>query len=327
MLNLKGEARESALRSRGWGGPRLRGATVMKEIVVVSGKGGSGKTIIAASLAYLFDQEGFKVMAVDVNVDTPTLRFILPMNKTIRKYKVYISRKAAIDNARCYGCLKCLDVCPYGAIEVLEEAERPRINVLYCEGCGACALLCPASAISMLEWKTGEMVLGETEFGFPIFTAQLEIGGHNSGPLVHEIRKIASDIARDMGIDLLVVDGSPGIECTVMASIVGATYATIVSEPTPQSFRGAFRATKIAQEFRVLAGFIINKSMGYPVEEEAERILSIMNARVIGKIPYDYEVVKSLAVAKPVVAYSPESRASKAMRIAYENIKVGVGLK
>jgi MinD superfamily P-loop ATPase len=299
----------------------------MKDIVVVSGKGGSGKTIITASLAYLFDQEGLKVMAVDVNVDTPNLRFLLPMSKTIRKYKVYISRKATIDDTKCDGCLKCLEICPYGAIESLKGTKYPHINLLYCEGCGACALLCPASAISMLEWKTGNMVLGETEFGFPIFTAQLEIGGHSSGPLVHEIRKIAAEIARDMGIDLLVVDGSPGIECTVIASIAGASYAAIVSEPTPQSFRGAFRATKIAQEFRVLSGFIINKSMGYPVEEKAEKLLSVMNARVIGKIPYDYEVVKSLAVTKPIVAYNPESKASKAIKIAYENIKLGVGLK
>ena len=294
---------------------------------MVSGKGGSGKTIFATSLAYLFNQEGFKVMAVDVNVDTPAMRFLLPMSRTTRRYKVYVSRKATISHSKCNRCLKCLEVCPYGAIEGLERAKHLRVNLLYCEGCGACALLCPASAISMLEWKTGDMVLGETEFGFPLFTAQLEIGGHNSGPLVREIRKIAAEIARDRGIDVLVVDGSPGIECTVMASIVGASYTAIVSEPTPQSFRGAFRVAKIAQEFRVLAGFIINKSMGYPVEEEAEKLLSTMNAKLIGKIPYDYEVIKSLSVAKPVVAYSPESRASKAIRIAYYNIKLGVGLK
>jgi len=299
----------------------------MKEIVVVSGKGGSGKTIFATSLAYLFNQEGFKVMAVDVNVDTPTMRFLLPVSKIIRRYKVYVSRKATIENAKCDGCLKCIEVCPFGAIESREGARHLRVNLLYCEGCGACALLCPASAVSMIEWKTGDMVLGETDFGFPLFTAQLEIGGHNSGPLVREIRKIAAEIARDMGVDVLVVDGPPGIECTVMASIVGASYAAIVSEPTPQSFRGAFRAAKIAQEFRVLAGFVINKSMGYPVEEEAEKLLSAMNARLIGKIPYDYEVIKSLAVAKPIVAYSPQSRASKAIRIAYQNIKLGVGLK
>jgi MinD superfamily P-loop ATPase len=299
----------------------------MKEIVVVSGKGGSGKTIFAASLAYLFNQEGFKVMAVDVNVDTPTMRFLLPLSKTIRRYRVYVSRKATIDGTKCNGCLRCLEICPYGAIENPKGAGILRVNTLYCEGCGVCAQFCPTSAISMIEWKTGDMVLGETEFGFPLFTAQLEIGGHNSGPLVREIRNIAAEIARDMGIDVLVVDGSPGIECTVIASIAGASYTAIVSEPTPQSFRGAFRAAKIAQAFRVLAGFIINKSMGYPVEEEAERLLSMMNARLIGKIPYDYEVIKSLTLAKPVVAHSPESSASKAIRIAYHNIKVGVGLK
>ncbi|MHC1628085.1 MAG: P-loop NTPase [Candidatus Nezhaarchaeales archaeon] len=299
----------------------------MKEIVVVSGKGGSGKTTFAASLAYLLHQEGFKVMAADVDVDTPTLHFMLPIKKRLKRYEIYMSRKAVIDNAKCNNCLKCLEVCPYDAITMNGSLGKPYVNTLYCEGCGACALACPASAISMSEWKTGFMILGETEFGFPLFTAQLEVGEHNTGPLVHELRDRAAEIAREMGVDVLVTDGSPGIGCTVIASVVGASYTAVVSEPTPQSFRGAFRATKIAQQFRVHAGFIINKSMNYPIEEEAEKMLSIMNARLIGKIPYDYAVVEALTMLKPVVAYKPDSEASRAIRLAYENIKVGVGLK
>ncbi|MDI9620192.1 MAG: ATP-binding protein [Candidatus Nezhaarchaeota archaeon] len=298
----------------------------MKEIVVVSGKGGSGKSIFTASLAYLFHQEGFKVMAVDVDVDTPTLHFMLPIGEIVKCYEVYMSRKAEINHLRCNNCLKCVDVCPYGAIEIV-EAACPSVNSLYCEGCGACGIVCPNAAVSMKESKTGCMIFGETKFGFPLFTAKLEIYEHNSGLMVQEIRSRAVDIAKERGVDLLVADGSPGIGSNVIASLAGASYAVVVTEPTPQSFRGGFRVTMIAQQFRIPSGFIINKSMGYPVEEEAERMLSVMNARLIGKIPYDYEVVKALTSLKPPVAHNPESRASKAIKLAYENIKIGAGLR
>ena len=136
----------------------------MKEIVVVSGKGGSGGTTFAASLAYLLHQDGFRVMAADV--DTPTLHFTLPIKKRLKRYEIYMSRKAVIDEAKCNNCYKCLDLCPYDAISIDELTGKPRVNPLYCEGCSACALACPASAIVMSWRKTGFMILGETEFGF-----------------------------------------------------------------------------------------------------------------------------------------------------------------
>lgn len=298
----------------------------MKEIVVISGKGGSGKTVFSASLAYLLHREGFKVMAVDVDVDSPALQFLLPMRKKLRRYEVYMSRKATINHSECSKCLRCIEVCPYEAITLSEGGELI-VNILYCDGCGVCALVCPASAISMSEWRTGFMMLGESEYGFPVLSAQLEIGEHATGPLVRELRNRAAEVAKELEVDVVVTDGSPGIGCTVIASIVGATYVAVVSEPTPQSLRGGFRATRIAQQFRVLSGFIINKSMGYPVEEEVEKMLSMMNARLIGKIPYDHSVIEALTLLKPVVAYRPDSKASKAIRIAYENVKIGAGLK
>lgn len=298
----------------------------MKEIVVVSGKGGSGKTVFAASLAYLLHQEGFKVMAADVDVDTPTLHFMLPIKRRLKRYEIYMSRKAVINVNKCSKCMRCIEACPYEAI-FINLSEGPHVNPLYCEGCGACTYVCPASAISMKESKTGSMVLAETEFGLPLLTAQLEIGEHSTGPLVHELRNRALEEAKEQGVDVVVVDGSPGISCTIIASIVEANYVVVVSEPTPQSLRGAFRAARIAQQFRVHAGFVLNKSMGYPVEDEVEKMLSLMNARLIGKIPYDYAVVEALTMLKPVVAYKPESAASRAIKIAYENMKIGVGLK
>jgi len=179
----------------------------------------------------------------------------------------------------------------------------------------------------MREARTGFMLVGECEFGFPIITAQLEVGEHNTGPLVHEIRDKAAEIAKSLNADVLVTDGSPGIGCTVIASISGASYVAVVSEPTPQSFRGGFRAAKIAQQFRIPLGFAINKSMGYKIEEEAEKIISIMNVKLIGKIPYDYSVVEALTMMRPVVAHKPDSPASRAIKIVSENIKVGAGLK
>lgn len=293
---------------------------------MVSGKGGSGKTVFVASLAYLFHQDGFKVMAADVDVDTPTLHFMLPIKKILKRYEIYMSKKAIIDASKCIKCMKCVKACPYEAIAI-DLVESPHVDSLYCEGCGACAHICPVSAISMKESKTGSMIFAETEFGFPLFTAQLMIGEHSTGPLIHELRERAFEIARRQNIDVLVVDGSPGIGCTIIASIVGANYVVIVSEPTPQSLRGAFRAAKIAQQFRVCAGFILNKSMGYPVEDEVEKMLSIMNARLIGKIPYDYAVVESLTMLKPVVVYRPDSVASRAIKTAYKNVKIGAGIK
>ncbi|MEM0232399.1 MAG: ATP-binding protein [Candidatus Nezhaarchaeales archaeon] len=298
----------------------------IKEVVVVSGKGGSGKTVFAASLAYLFHQEGFKVMAVDVDVDTPTLHFMLPIRRGLKRYEIYMSRKAVIDANKCIKCMRCVETCPYEAV-VVDLTKSLDVESLYCEGCGACMHVCPVSAVSMRESKTGSMIFAETEFGFPIFTAQLEIGEHSTGQLVHELRERAREIAREQNIDVLVVDGSPGISCTIIASIAGADYVALVSEPTPQSLRGAFRAARVAQQFRAYAGFILNKSMGYPVENEVEKLLSIMNARLIGKIPYDYAVIESLTMLKPVVAYRPDSAASRAIRIAYENLKIGAGIR
>jgi len=290
-----------------------------REIVVVSGKGGVGKTTVSASLAYYLHSEGYSIVASDADVDTPSLKLLLPIKRDVYREDIEISTKAVIDESKCTKCLKCLEYCSYGAIEVGLDGY-PKVIRYMCEGCGVCKLVCPSGAVKLVKAKTGELVIAETKYGFPMVTAQLEVGEHNSGLLVGAVRNRASNLSEERSADFILTDGAPGIGCPVIAALVGASYTIIVVEPTPQSLQGALRVKGVADHFKVPSGAIINKSNISSYVNEVRRALRASGVDVLGEVPLDYEVLRAIAFRMPILEFNRNSRASRSLLVAFKNL-------
>jgi len=283
----------------------------MSELVVVSGKGGVGKTTVSSSLAYLLSRSGLKLVVADADVDTPSLHIILGL-EVLRARDAFLSRKAEVNASKCVRCGRCVEVCAYGALEPGPEGV-PEPIWYFCEGCGACQIVCSSGAISVREARTGELIEGTTRYGQPMVTAQLEVGEHNSGLLVSQVRLRAKEIATEVDAGLLLVDGAPGIGCPVISSLVGADAALIVAEPTPESLRGALRVLEVAKHFGLRTASVLNKSDISDFWRKAEEVLAREGAPVLAKVPYDKAVVEALAQERPVAELYPASRASEVL--------------
>ena len=270
------------------------------ELVVVSGKGGVGKTTVSASLAFFSSTQRLEAVIADADVDTPSLHLVLGFRPE-RSEEARLSKKARVDPAKCVRCGACVRTCPYGALEQGQDGVPEPIWYL-CEGCGACRVVCPSGAIDIVPARTGELVEGTTRYGQPMVSAQLEVGEHNSGLLVSQVRLRARAIAAERGAELLLVDGAPGIGCPVVSSLVGADAALVVAEPTPESLRGALRVLQVAKHFGLS-----------PFWQEAAKKLEEAGAPVLALVPYDKAVVDALAQGRPVPELYPSSRAAEAL--------------
>jgi MinD superfamily P-loop ATPase len=293
----------------------------LKEIVVASGKGGTGKTTVAASLAVFLNNHGVKVFTADADVDAPDLLLALGGGKTTFSMEVELSEKARIDGEKCIGCGRCVEVCPFGAIGT-QNSGRPTVVNIMCEGCGVCKLVCPAGAIKVERAPTGTLSVEETKYGFGCATGRLRLGEHNSGHLVASIRNIGRRKAQDMWGDALIVDAAPGIGCPVIASITGADYVIAVTEPTPAAKRNLERLSRVIKHFGVPAGVVINKS-GYSRDFEIalkDWVVRELGFQFLGEIPVDYEVVKALVQMKPVIEFNPDTKASKALAVIAKQV-------
>jgi len=289
---------------------------LLKEIVVASGKGGTGKTTVAASLAVFLAKRGLRVFTADADVDAPDLLLALGGGKNIFSMNVKASEKATVDVDKCVSCGKCVEVCPFGAM-VMPEGGRAMVMKLMCEGCGVCKLVCPTNAIEVDKADTGTLSVEETKYGFGCATGKLKLGEHNSGHLVASIRNIARRKAQDEGSDVLIVDAAPGIGCPVIASITGADYVIAVTEPTPAAKRNLKRLSQVIKHFDIPAGVVINKG-GYSRNFEIalrDWVLNELCFQFLGEIPVDYEVVKAQVQMKPVIDFNPDAKASKALAV------------
>ena len=263
----------------------------MKQIVVISGKGGTGKTIVTASFAALAKN---KVMA-DCDVDAADLHLLL--KPEIKESHLFKSGKTAVINKNiCTDCGKCLEICRFEAI-----VKTHIVDPIACEGCGFCSFVCPVGAITMQENTTGEWFVSETRFG-PMVHAKLGIAEENSGKLVSLVRSKAKELAEEANADWIIVDGSPGIGCPVIASISGVDIALIVTEPTMSGLHDADRVIQVAKHFNVPVKMVINKyDLNYDTTQKIEEYCQGNKIPLIGKIPFDKNVVKAMVEGKTVM--------------------------
>ena len=268
----------------------------MKQILIISGKGGTGKTVITASFASLAKN---KVMA-DCDVDAADLHLLLHP-KIKEEHNFEGGKTAIIDEEKCIGCGKCQEVCRFEAVR--EEGDKFKIDPLACEGCGACTLVCPENAIILKAENVGHWFISETRYG-PMIHAKLGIAQENSGRLVSLVREKSMDIALKKGVDYVIIDGPPGIGCPVIASISGVDLALIVIEPTLSGMHDAQRAINVAKHFGIKTAVCINKNDLNPKNSETiKKDCLKSDVPVIGEIPFDKIVPESLVHEKPIVEY------------------------
>ncbi len=263
----------------------------MKQLTVISGKGGTGKTTVTAAFASLAKDAVF----VDCDCDAPDLQLIL--KPEILDEEEYIGSAVAIRKSDCSKCGKCREVCRFDAID-----EEMMIIGTKCEGCGACAFVCPEDAIEMDERRTGTVYRSQTRFG-PMVHAELRMGEEASGKLVTQVRKKAQELAD--GRDLIIIDGSPGIGCPVIASITGVDAVLVVSEPTVTGLYDMGRVLEVAKHFSIPASVCVNK---YDINEEktkeTEEFCRARGVPVLGKLPYDDVATEAMINEQTVVEHS-----------------------
>jgi MinD superfamily P-loop ATPase len=281
----------------------------IRQIVLVSGKGGTGKTTLAAALSSLLDKQ----VVADGDVDAADLHILL--SPRVKNNNSYIGgKKAAIDLERCTRCDLCQEYCRFEAI------DNYRVDPLACEGCGFCYRICPEQAITFREVISGyyrESTIPSGDF----VDAELLPGEGNSGKLVSEVKKRAQAIAAREKIRWLIVDGPPGIGCPVNASLAGVDLALVVTEPTVSGLYDLERLIQLIKRFHLPSGVVINKHNLNPAMcEKIEQYTRKEGLSLFGKIPFDEAVVTAL-LARKIITEFPDSQATREIILIYEQIK------
>jgi MinD superfamily P-loop ATPase len=267
----------------------------MKQIVFISGKGGTGKSTLVASLSILIQNK----MLADCDVDAPNLNILLD-GKVLKKDDYFGAKEAVIDPSLCVKCGLCKEACRFDAI-----SDKFEIKPMKCEGCGACTLVCPQKAIQMKEVKTGETFVSDTSRG-TFSHALLDIGAEGSGKLVTEVRKNIYNYKKDE--EWAIIDGSPGIGCVVIASITGTDAVVVVTESTKSGQSDLERVLGVANHFGIPAFVCINKyDLNPEVTKEIEDFCEGSGYPVIGKIRFDPSIVKALQEFKTPIEAGNEA--------------------
>jgi len=285
----------------------------MKEILVLSGKGGTGKTTIVGSFAALV--EG-KVLA-DCDVDAADLHLLLSPSEE-QKSEFWSGQVAYIDEDKCTQCGLCQELCRFDAI------RDYRVDPVSCEGCGFCSHICPVDAIEMKESMSGYWFISDTKYG-PLVHARLGIAQENSGKLVMAVRQQARRIAEEANLGYIISDGPPGIGCPVISSLSGVNLALMVTEPTLSGMHDLERVLDLCRHFGVPAVVCINK---YDLNEEntwqIESNCSAHGIEIAGRVPYDNVVTESIVQGIPVVEYS-SGRVTKEIESMWRTISAMSG--
>jgi MinD superfamily P-loop ATPase len=262
----------------------------IKQLAIVSGKGGTGKTTIAAAFAALAKD---KVM-VDCDVDAADL-YLLLRPKILTQEKYFGGRSPHVDLEKCTQCGLCTEICRFHAI------DDGVVNPISCEGCGFCSHICPESAIAMEEAFSGDWFVSETLYG-PFVHARLGIGEENSGKLVTVVRKKAMEVAQEKGLELILIDGPPGIGCPVTASLAGVNLVLAITEPTLSGIHDLERILKLSDHFKIPSMVCINKfDLNLENSAHIASYCKKNGSRLIGEIPYEPRVVEALVQRKTVM--------------------------
>jgi MinD superfamily P-loop ATPase len=282
----------------------------MKELTIISGKGGTGKTSVVASFAALAQN---KVLA-DADVDAADLHLILAPE--IRHEEDFRGgRTARIDPERCTECGECLDRCQFNAI-----SPEFVVNKIDCEGCGVCVYFCPVEAIDFPENICGRWYISETRFG-PLVHARLGIAEENSGLLVSLVRNQAKVLAEERGLDTIIVDGPPGIGCPVISSITGTDAVLIVTEPTVSGLHDLERVGGLADHFKIPTLACINKfDLNEAMSDRIADFCAGHRIDLVGRISYDTSVTRAMVAGQSIVEFSDGS-VSEAIRQIWRRVE------
>ncbi len=275
----------------------------MKELVVISGKGGTGKTSIIAAFASLAKN----AVLVDCDVDAADLHIILQPEVEHQK-EFSGGKEATIRQDDCTGCGKCFELCRWDAIEKSQSPDEKRtiytIDHIGCESCGVCVWFCPEKAIDFDDAINGEWFISNTRFG-KFVHARLGIAEENSGKLVSVVKTAAHKLAADNSLDLILIDGSPGIGCPVIASISGSDYVLIVTEPTLSALHDMERVVQLTSHFNIPTGVCINKwDLNPDMTKDIERISETLGVKILGKTSYNNVFTKAQIMRQTVIEYS-----------------------
>ncbi|MEW6671187.1 MAG: 4Fe-4S binding protein [Thermodesulfobacteriota bacterium] len=287
----------------------------MKELIVISGKGGTGKTSLLAAFAALAKN----LVLCDADVDAADLHLI--MNPEIREHHEFLSgNEAMIRKETCTECGLCREMCRWGAI-----SEEFIVDPVACEGCGVCVYFCPEKAIGFPIKSCGNWFISDTRFG-PMVHARLGIAEENSGKLVSLVRRQAQKLAQENGPDLILTDGPPGIGCPVIASIGGADGVLIVTEPSVSGKHDMMRVVDLAAHFKVPAMVCVNKfDINLDATRDIERFSRDKGLPIVGRIPFDPIFIKSMVQGQTIFEYSSDSKTGQAVKDIWS--KVSAGLK
>ncbi|MCA1961816.1 MAG: ATP-binding protein [Desulfomonile sp.] len=285
----------------------------MRELVIISGKGGTGKTSLTASFACL----AADAVLVDCDVDAADLHILVhPEVKCAEEFRGGV--KAIIDRGICTECAACREVCRFNAID-----DSYVVNPVSCEGCGVCFHVCPEKAVELEENLCGRWFVSETRFG-PMVHAALFPGEENSGKLVALVRNQAKVIARREGKSLILVDGAPGVGCPVISSVTGADHVLVVAEPSLSGLHDLERVCKLVSGFRIPISVVVNKRDINPlITERIEASAGNHGAQVLGTVPYDDSVIKAMVQRRAVVE-NGLSAAGNAVREIWDRVKTRI---
>jgi MinD superfamily P-loop ATPase len=298
----------------------------MKQLVILSGKGGTGKTSVAAAFADLLasDRSPYRPVLADADVDASNLELVLSPEK-LSSEDFRGGPIAEIDAELCTACGICEQVCRFDAVLSLSTYERGDrsegyiIDSIACDGCAACVYQCPVEAITMHNQVVGAWFQSQSRYG-PLFHAELKPAQENSGKLVTLVKQRARLFAMDEGYDLVLVDGPPGIGCPVISAVSGADLALIVTEPTASGVHDMHRVLETTDHFDVPSLVCINKADLYPQgAAEIEAFCQERDIPVVGRIPFDTAVTEAMVQGQPVTAYS-RNPISQVIRRVWERV-------
>jgi MinD superfamily P-loop ATPase len=283
----------------------------MKELVIVSGKGGTGKTSIAAALAALAPNP----ILADCDVDAPNLHLLLAPE--IKSSEEFIEAKVAvIDPELCTSCGICETACKFDAI-----TPEFHVDPIMCEGCGVCYISCPANAIEMKDRLSGYIYTSETKYG-PMAHALLLAGESNSGKLVTRVRELASKLATQYEKDLIIIDGPPGIACAAISAITGASAGLVVTEPTVAAIHDLERILELFQHFGIAVAVLINKAdLNLQKTGEIKEYCQQKGIPIVGELVYDTIMYKAVVAGQPIVEYAPANRLSKTLENIWKKVE------